>query len=61
MLQIYEKFQFDKWDITYLNEQVKKDCQEMEAQVQKANEPHYTALQPIIDRINAVMEKYKKF
>jgi len=61
MLQIYEKFQFDKWDITYLNEQVKKDCQEMEAQIQKANEPHYIKLQPIIDRINEVMEKYKKF
>jgi len=61
MLQIYEKFQFDKWDITYLNEQVKKDCQEMEAKIQQANEPHYTALQPIIDRINEVMEKYKKF
>jgi len=61
MLQIYYNFQFDKFEVTYLNEQVKKECEEMEAQVAKDNEEHYTRLKPIEDKINEVIEKYKKF
>jgi len=61
MLQIYEKFQFNKWDVTYLNEQVKKECQDMEAQVSRDNEEHYIRLKPIEEKINDIMEKYRKF
>ena len=61
MLQIYYNFQFDKWEVTYLNEQVKKECQDMEAKIAIDNEAHYIRLKPLEDKINEVIEKYKKF
>ena len=61
MFQIYDKFLFNKFENRYINEDVKKECEELGTKVEEKNEAHYIKLQPIEDKINKFKEKYMEF
>jgi hypothetical protein len=58
MFQIYYNFLFNKFEKKYINEEVKKECEALEAEVAERNKDHDIRMQPIIEMVNKFREEY---